>query len=328
MTQKVLVTGVSGYLGQWVAAEALLQGFDVVGTVRSLAKADASRAAIGTVAPVEHLSFVEADLLDDAGWEAAMIGVNVVLHVASPFFVAEPKDENELIAPAVGGTTRVLKAAMNAGVERVVLTSSIVAMTSGKPSGTYDTSAWSDVTAPIGTYAKSKTLAERAAWDLVKGSSMELVVVCPGFILGPSLGAPADGQSVSMMRDIVGGKFPMIPDVAMGMVDVRDVARLEVAAISAPGAAGRRFVAASAQPVALSQLASVLRAAGYTKAPARKAPNFAIKLMSLFDKDAKSLLPQLGVTIAYDNHETFEELGWQPTPLEVTFVEMAAAVAK
>ena len=327
MSKKVLVTGISGYLGQWVAAEALKQGFTVVGTVRSLRKVDVTKAAIAAVAPVDQLTFVEADLLTDGGWDAAMSGVDVVLHVASPFFIKEPKDESEMIGPAVGGTTRVLNAAKRAGVQRVVLTSSIVSMTSGKPSGTYDTTAWSDVTANIGTYAKSKTLAEKAAWDLVRDGSLELVVICPGFILGPSLGAPADGQSVSMMRDIVTGKMPAVPDVAMGMIDVRDVARLEVAAITAD-AAGQRFIAASAEPIPLAQLASVLRNAGYKKAPSLKAPNFAIKLMGMFDSEAKSLVPQLGVRIAYVNHTTFDVLGWQPTPLETTFVEMAATVAK
>ena len=328
MAQRALVTGVSGYVGQHVAAELLRQGYDVVGTVRSLAKSESTRAALAAVVPVEELSFVEADLLSDRGWDDAMAECTYVLHLASPFVLAEPKDENQLIAPAVDGTQRVLRAAQRAGIQRVVLTSSVVAMTAGKPSGRYGPDAWSDVNAPIGAYAKSKTLAERAAWEIAAEGSMDLVAINPGFVLGPSLGAPGDGQSETMMATMIAGKMPMIPDVAMGMIDVRDVARLHVAAVSAVGAPGKRFIAASEQPVTLAYLASVLRGAGYTKVPTRKAPNFAIKLMALIDREAKGTVPQLGKKVAYDNHETYDVLGWQPTPLETTFVEMAAAIAQ
>jgi len=327
MTSRVLVTGISGYIGQHVAAELLQQGYEVVGTVRSTAKTGATGDSIAAVAPAERLSFVEADLLSDAGWDAAMQGCTYVVHVASPFAVAEPKNENEMIAPAVEGTKRVLNAAKRAGVKRVVLTSSVVAMTSGKPSGQYGPDAWSDVNAPIGAYAKSKTLAERAAWDIAADGTMELVAINPGFVLGPPLGAAGDGQSVAMISTLLAGKMPMIPDVAMGMVDVRDVAKLHVAALTAEAAPGKRYIAASAEPVAMSDLANVLRSAGYTKVPTRKAPNFAIKAMSLFDREAKGMVPQLGKKIAYDNHETYDDLGWSPIPLETTFKEMAASLS-
>ena len=328
MGDKVLVTGIGGYIGQHVAAELLRQGYAVTGTVRALGRTQTISAAIGAVAPTDNLSFVAADLLSDAGWDEAMAGCRYVMHVASPFVVAEPKDENELITPAVSGTRRVLEAAKRAGVQRVVVTSSIVSMTAGMPSGRYGTDAWSDVTAPIGAYAKSKTLAERAAWDVASDGSIEVVAINPGFVLGPPLGTPGDGQSVSIVRDMISGKFPMVPDVAMGMVDVRDVARLEVAALTANGAAGHRFIAASAEPVAMGHLAAVLRGAGFKKAPSRKAPNVAIKLMGLFDPEVKAIAAQLGVRVAYDNTATFEVLGWQPTPLETTFVDMATALAK
>ncbi|NBU85708.1 MAG: NAD-dependent epimerase/dehydratase family protein, partial [Actinobacteria bacterium] len=224
MTQRVLVTGISGYVGQHIAAQLLNSGYEVVGTVRSLSKSSTPKGALANVAPIERLSFVEADLLSDGGWNEAMSGCDFVMHVASPFYLAEPKDENDMIRPAVEGTQRVLAAAKNAGVKRVVLTSSVVAMTSGLSSGRYGTDAWSNVDANIGAYSKSKTLAERAAWEFVAGGSMELVTINPGFILGPPLGAAGDGQSVSMISDLIAGKMPMIPDIAMSMVDVRDVA--------------------------------------------------------------------------------------------------------
>jgi len=327
MAERVLVTGISGYIGQYCGAELLGHGFEVVGTVRSLSKAEATRSALAAVSPVDGLTFVEADLLSDDGWDEAMQGCTYVLHVASPFVLAEPKDENELITPAVEGTRRVIAAAQRAGVRRLVLTSSTVAMITGKPSGRYGPDAWSDTGANIGAYAKSKTLAERAAWDAVTGSAMELTVVNPGAVFGPSLGARIDGQSVALMTDMIGGKLPMIPDVAMGMVDVRDVARLHVAAMTAPGAAGRRFVAASAEPVSMAHFAAVLRDAGYAKVPSRKAPNVAIRLMSLFDRQAKGMLPSLGKKAAFDNQSTFDILDWQPTPIETSLREMAASIA-
>jgi dihydroflavonol-4-reductase len=327
MAERVLLTGISGYIGQYCGAELLNQGFEVVGTLRSLAKADDTRAAIAAVAPVEKLTFVEADLLSDEGWDEAMQGCTYVLHVASPFVLAEPKDESELITPAVEGTRRVIRAAQKAGVRRLVLTSSTVAMITGKPSGRYGTDAWSDAGANIGAYAKSKTLAERTAWELTAGGGMELVVVNPGAVFGPSLGAKIDGQSVALMTDMIGGKMPMIPDVAMGMVDVRDVARLHVAAMTADRAAGQRFIAASAEPVSMTYFAEVLRDAGYSKVPSRKAPNVAIKLMSLFDRQAKGMLPSLGKKAAFDNQSTFDILDWQPTPMETSIKEMAASIS-
>ena len=327
MAERVLLTGISGYIGQHCGAELLNQGFEMVGTVRSLSKADATRAAIAAVAPVEKLTFAEADLLSDDGWDKAMEGCGYVMHVASPFVLAEPKDENELITPAVEGTRRVISAAQRAGVRRLVLTSSTVAMITGKPSGRYGPDSWSDTSANIGAYAKSKTLAERAAWEAVAGGEMELAVVNPGAVFGPSLGAQVDGQSVALMTDMIRGKMPMIPDVAMGMVDVRDVARLHVAAMTTPAATGQRFIAATAEPVSMSYFAEVLRDAGYSKVPSRKAPNVAIKLMSLFDRQAKGMLPSLGKKAAFDNHATFDTLDWQPTPMETSIKEMAASIS-
>jgi len=327
MATRVLVTGISGYIGQHIGAELLTQGFEVVGTVRSLAKADATRAAIAAVAPDGALSFAEADLLSDRGWDEAMAGCTYVMHVASPFLLAEPKDEQEMIAPAVEGTQRVMEAARRAGVQRVVLTSSTFAMIAGKATGRYGPDSWSDTGADIGAYAKSKTLAERAAWEAVAGGGPELTVVNPGAVYGPSLGARVDGQSVALMTDMIGGKMPMIPDIAMGMVDVRDVARLHVAAMTTPDAAGKRFIAATAEPVTMAHFAEVLRGAGYAKVPSRRAPNVAIKLMGLFDRQARGMLPFLGKKASYDNQATFAILGWQPTPIETSITEMAASIA-
>ena len=254
------------------------------------------------------MTFVEADLLSDKGWDKAMEGCDYVIHIASPFLIVEPKDENEMITPAVEGTKRVINAALRAGIKRVVLTSSTYAISTGRPSGTYDPDSWSDVNQKIGAYAKSKTLAERAAWEAVKASSMELVAIAPGATFGPPLGSLGDGQGETFVSNLIGGKMPMIPDVGSSMVDVRDVARLHLAALEAAHVSGKRFIAASAKPVAMSYLAEVLRKAGYSKVPSRKDPVAAIKLMSIFDRQAQRMLPYLDAKLSYDNHETFELL--------------------
>jgi len=326
--QKVFLTGITGYIGQHCAAELLRQGYEVVGAIRSRSKADETRSAISRVASIKKLSFVEVDLLSDKGWKEAMEGSTYVLHVASPFLLKEPKDENELITPAVEGTKRVIAAAQFAGVKRLVLTSSTFAIIAGKETGRYGPTDWSDTDADIGAYAKSKTLAERAAWEAANGGNMEMTVINPGAVFGPSLGAELDGQSVTMMNKLITGKIPMIPDMAMGMVDVRDVAKLHVAAMTASGAAGKRFIACTAEPVSMATVAQVLREAGYKKAPSMKAPTFLLKFMSKFDPEAKGMLPFIGRKASYENSATFDVLNWKPTPMATSFREMAASISK
>jgi len=324
--KKVLITGITGYIGEHCAAELLRQGYEVIGTVRSRSKADATRKTIGQVAKINNLSFVETDLLSDSGWTEAMKGCSYVLHIASPFFLKEPYDENLLITPAVEGTLRVIEAAKSAGVKRLVLTSSTFAIIAGKDTGKYEPNDWSDINLNIGAYAKSKTLAERAAWKAVKGSNMEMTAILPGAVFGPPLGSKAEAQNVKMMKDLIAGKMPIIPDMAMGMIDVRDVAKLQVAAMIKSGAAGKRFIACSAEPIEMSALTEVLKKAGYKKVPTVKAPTFLLKFISLFDREVKGMLPFIGKKASYDNSETFKILDWKPTPMSKSFEEMATAI--
>ena len=328
MRDRVFLTGITGYIGQHCAVELLKQGYEVVGSIRSKSKAEDTRSAIGKVVSVERLSFSEADLLSEHGWDAAMKGCTYVLHVASPFMMKEPRDENVMIAPAVEGTQRVIAAAQRNGVKRLVLTSSTFAIIAGKQSGHYGPGDWSDTSANIGAYAKSKTLAERAAWSSIKGGAMELVVINPGAVFGPSIGEQADAQNVAMVTKMIQGKVPMIPDVGMGMIDVRDVARLHVKAMTATGAADKRFIAASADPVEMTMVAEVLKNAGYSKVPSRRAPSMLLKIVGLIDREAKAMIPFLGQRASFDNKATFEILQWKPTPIEVSLREMAATIHK
>ena len=325
--KKVMVTGITGYIGQHCGAELLRQGYEVVGTVRSMEKAEIVREGIAKVAAIDNLTFVEADLMSDDGWSEAMTGCAYVLHVASPFIIADPEDENEMISPAVDGTLRVLSAAKAVGVERTVVTSSLIAIIAGKLSGHYGTDSWSNPNEEIGTYAKSKTLAEQAAWEFAKTNDIDLVVINPGGVMGPTLTGKVEGESLTMISDIITGKYPLVPDICVGFIDVRDVAKLHVTAMTADGAVGKRFIASSDEPLHFKEVTGILKNAGYKKASTRQAPKFLLKIMSLFDDQVKGLLPMVGERQTVANQETYEILGWEPTPMDQSLIETAESIS-
>ena len=325
--KKVMVTGITGYIGQHCGAELLRQGYEVVGTVRSMEKAEVVREGIAKVAPIENLTFVKADLLSSEGWDEAMMDCKYVLHVASPFIIANPDDENEMISPAVDGTLRVLSAAKAEGVERVVVTSSLIAIIAGKLSGHYGTDTWSDPDADIGTYAKSKTLAEQAAWEFAGSNDIDLVVINPGGVMGPTLTGKVEGESLTMISDIITGKYPLVPDISVGFIDVRDVAKLHVSAMTAEGAVGKRFIASSDEPLHFKEVTGILKNAGYKKASTRQAPKFLLKIMSIFDDQVKGLLPMVGERQTVANKDTYDILGWEPTSMEQSLIETAESIS-
>src|SRR6476661_7698297 len=259
--QLVLVTGGSGFIGAHCIRRLHEDGYRVRTTVRSLAR----EAEVRQMAGEGPLEFAEADLTDDAGWAEAVAGCDFVLHVASPFPLGQPKHEDELIVPARDGALRVLRAARDAGVRRVVLTSSFAAIGYGHDEGdaVADETRWTDVDGPgVSAYAKSKTLAERAAWDFVRaeGGSLELATVNPVAVLGPLLG-PDPSTSIELVKRLIDGSMPGTPKVAFGIVDVRDVADLHVRAMAAPEAAGERFLAVGEQWRWASEMAGWLREA-------------------------------------------------------------------
>ncbi|MDG2300366.1 MAG: NAD-dependent epimerase/dehydratase family protein [Acidimicrobiales bacterium] len=327
MSDQVLVTGVTGYIGQHCGAELLRQGYEVLGTIRSLEKAEVVREGIAKVAPIEKLAFVEADLTKDEGWREAMADCKYILHVASPFIIVDPDDENEIISPAVDGTLRVLSAAKAAGIERTVVTSSLIAIIAGKQSGHYGTESWSDPEAEIGTYAKSKVLAEKAAWSYAEENSLDLVVINPGGVMGPTLTGKVEGESLTMVSDIINGKYPLVPDISVGFIDVRDVAKLHVSALTAKDAVGKRFIASSDEPLHFTEITGILKNAGFKKASTRMAPKFLLKIMSIFDDQVKGLLPLVGQRQTVNNRETYEILGWDPTSMDQSLVETAESIS-
>jgi len=322
--KKVLLTGISGFIGQHCAQQLLAAGYAVKGSVRNLEKAAAVRTAVGDS---EHLEFCELDLMKDQGWEDAAADCDFLMHVASPFFSKEPKDENKLIRPAVDGTLRALAAADKAGIKRVVLTSSMVAMLGelkGDPNITDQS--WTDIKAKSATaYLKSKTLAEMAAWDFAK-DKFELVTVHPGPVFGPPLNNNISGESMTMISNMITGKIPMMFKAAINMSDVRDVAKIHVSALENPEAANRRFVVASETAHPFTEMTSILKSAGYEKVSTKVAPTFMVKFMANFDAEMRGMLPYVGKTYQADVRPTMQTFNWQPIAVKKMVLETAAAV--
>tara|TARA_B110000879_G_scaffold156655_1_gene202333 strand:- start:194 stop:1207 length:1014 start_codon:yes stop_codon:yes gene_type:complete len=333
MNKKVLLTGISGYIGNHCAVELIKNGYSVRGSVRSLSKKEKVIEAITKeIDPKDNLEFCELDLLEDKGWDKAMEGCEFVLHVASPFINIEPKDENEYIRPAVDGTMRALKAAKKAGVKRVVLTSSMVSMLEdADKSINIDYNSWTNVKAKnVSAYAKSKTLAERSAWDFVKNQNkenpMELSVVNPGPVFGPSLSGNLEGASMGMFKNMILGKVPMVPKSSINMSDVRDVAKIHVLALENKNANGKRFIVTTEKPYAFQDLAQILKSNGYDKVSTKLAPNFLLKFIGNFDREARSMRAFIGKTYNGDVSSTIKTFNWKPINFEKTVLDSAKSI--
>lgn len=330
--QTVLLTGISGFIGLHIAKQLLDKGFHVRGSIRNMKKAQNIKNTLEKASVnVNELSFVELDLTSDKGWDNAAEGCDYVMHVASPFAAAEPKHEDEMIKPAVDGSLRALRAAKKAGVKRVVLTSSTISMMATMKTGTIGPDDWSDTNSKeIGTYAKSKTLAEQAAWKFMEEqhSAMELVTINPGGVFGPALGDDISGQSMSMIEQMLRGKIPMLANVAIPMVDVRDVANVHVQAMTHAKAAGQRIIAARSEAIHLTEIAKILKDYGYKGPSTRVAPNLLIRIMSLFDSEAKGMLGFLDMNISADNSKARELFHWTPRPFSETVLDAAISIKK
>jgi dihydroflavonol-4-reductase len=329
--EKVLVTGASGFIAEHCIIELLKKGYSVKGSLRTMGREQEVRDAVKTETDDAKLEFCKLDLLDDDGWEEAMRDCDYLMHVASPFVIEDPKDENELIKPAKEGTLRALNAAKKAGIKRVVLTSSVAAVNSHMMSGTSDHTTWTDINSKYVTpYQKSKTIAEKAAWDFYNNqdnsNKMEMAVINPGGVMGPQLGNDLGGASTQIVSQLISGKFPMIPALSFPFIDVRDVAILHLKAMTTPEADGKRFIAAHSEPTWMYQVAEVLSAAGYEKIKLKKAPSFMLKLIGLFDNKTKSLVPMLDKYVPCDNSQTVKILNWEPMPWEQAFIEHAKSI--
>ncbi len=307
MAQKILVTGISGFIAKHTALQLLQGGYEVCGTVRALNKADQVKRSLGDAgADISKLTFAAADLLKDDGWAEAAEGCAGIMHVASPFPTSQPRDRNALTPAARDGALRVLRAGKKA--ERIVMTSSMVAMMyrpNRPPVMPVSEKDWTDVSwQMLSAYIVSKTEAEQAAWDLATedGFKHRLVTVNPGLVLGPALDDDI-GASLDLIRLFTTGAYPAIPPVSYPIVDVRDVATLHIKAFETPGAGGRRLIAA-AETLSLKDMAAILREAlpdRAKKIPRRELPAFVVRIMANFDRSIASVIPDLGTVPQADN---------------------------
>jgi dihydroflavonol-4-reductase len=327
----VLVTGGSGYLAAHCIRQLLSQGHRVRTTVRKPSREQAVRAVLE---PGADVSFAVADLTSDVGWAKAAAGCDAVLHVASPFPGSAPKHPDDLIVPAREGTLRALSAARDAGVRRVVLTSSFAAIGYGHRdySRVFTEADWSDPDGPgLITYSRSKLVAERAAWDFADqaGGELELTVINPVGILGPVLG-PDLSVYVQVIEQLLNGKLPALPQLNWGVVDVRDVADLHVRAMADPAAAGERFLA-TAGTVSLPRIAGLLRARlgpAAHRVPSRTVPDWAVRLSARVSPRFATVVPDLGVVREASSAKARDALGWRPRPIEETVLDTAASLAE
>lgn len=330
--KTVLLTGVTGFIAKRVALEFLEAGYAVRGSLRSPDRAEEVRAALrprlADAAALDRLSFVTLDLLRDEGWAEALAGVDALIHTASPFPLSEPKDPDALIRPAREGALRALRAAQAAGVHRVVLTSSVVAVIypasphADRPLTEAD---WTDPDSPmVGAYAKSKTLAERAAWDFVaEHPEMQLSTINPGLVAGEPLDSHY-GSSLEVVERVLRGRDPMLPNIAFPVVDVADVAAMHLRAAERDAAIGERFIAAEAGTVPMPQIGAWL-AEAYPdrRIPTRTAPNWLLKVMGLFDPAVRQLRGQLGYQPRVSSSKAAEILGIDFTPARQALLKSA-----
>lgn len=322
--ETVLVTGGSGYIATYIIAQLLKQGYSVRTTVRSLKREKEVREALAELGQTtnEELKFFEADLTKDTGWAAAAANVTYILHVASPLPLSTPKDENDLIIPAKEGTLRVLRAAKNAGVKRVVITSAFGAAgmgyTSARNDYVFTEKDWSDLApvAKLSAYYKSKTLAEKSAWDFIgqDGGNLELATILPVAVMGPVLGKKATGSN-AIIEMMLSGHLPGFFDIYLPVIDVRDLAKAHILALEIPNAAGERFIISNDESLSMKRIGMILKnhlgEAG-KKIPTRSIPSFILKFVALFSSMAREVIPDLGVNRKMSSASAGKILHWKP----------------
>ena len=337
MAETVLVTGGSGFIGGHCILQLLAAGYRVRTTVRNLKREGEVRATLKANGgdAGERWSFFAADLEKDAGWAEAVAGCDFVLHVASPLPSSVPKNEDELIVPARQGTLRVLRAARDAGVKRVVLTSSFAAIGYGHKiqDAPFSEKDWSDLKGDdVQAYPKSKTLAERAAWDLMakEGGGLELSVVNPVAVFGPVLGADYS-TSILLVQRMMDGAIPGCPQLYFGVVDVRDVADLHLRAMTDPAAKGERFLCVAGDFVSMLEIAQMLKrrmGEAAKRVPTRQLPNWLVRIAALRDPAVKLVLPELGKRKNATNEKARRVLGWAPRSNEESVVATAESLVR
>ncbi len=326
--ETVLVTGGTGFIGLHCLQQLLDKGYKVRTTIRSESrKQEVMDAMKKHSSNSENLEFFIADLLNDDGWKEAVEGSKYVLHVASPFFLGEPENEDVFIKPAVEGTLRVLKACADADVQKVVLTSSFAAVGYGHPreKEVYTEEDWSSVDGEISPYAKSKTLAEKAAWEFVENleesKKFELTVINPVAVTGPMLTSDI-GSSNDFLLKLISGSMPACPKIHMGYIDVRDVAKAHIFSMTEEKTDGERIIL-SENEMFFAEVGKTLNEAGFKKSPTKEMPNFLVKIMSLFVGELKTLLSALNRKGDIDKTKAKSFFNWDYISTEQSVTETA-----
>ena len=326
--ETVLVTGGTGFIGLHCLQQLLDKGYKVRTTIRSESrKQEVMEAMKKHSSNCENLEFFIADLLNDDGWKEAVEGSKYVLHVASPFFLGEPENEDVFIKPAVEGTLRVLKACADSEVQKVVLTSSFAAVGYGHPreKEVYTEEDWSSVDGEISPYAKSKTLAEKAAWDFVENleesKKFELTVINPVAVTGPMLTSDI-GSSNDFLLKLISGSMPACPKIHMGYIDVRDVAKAHIFSMTEEKTNGERIIV-SENEMFFAEVGKTLNEAGFKKSPTKEMPNFLVKIMSLFVGELKTLLSALNRKGDIDKTKAKSFFNWDYISTEQSVTETA-----
>tara|TARA_Y100000589_G_scaffold332293_1_gene391264 strand:+ start:2397 stop:3410 length:1014 start_codon:yes stop_codon:yes gene_type:complete len=324
--RKVLVTGASGFIALHCIKELLKNGYNVKGSLRNLKKESQVRNALREVIKDDNFEICKLDLLQDDGWYKETSDCDYLMHIASPCVIREPNNEEEVIVPAVKGTLRALEAAHNSNIKKVVITSSIGSMVYGHNKYKCFPDDWTNVSAPIGAYIKSKTLADQASWDFlarVKNISFSMTSIHPGMVFGPLLNNQIQTTSADLIMKIIKGKFPALPNIFFSVVDVRDVAKIHVDSLSNKKSDYKRIISSSPNVISLLEISRILRNLGYQRSTLNLVPNQLINLLAIFNKDMRTSASMIKRgSFKLDISETLSIYDWNPIPFEKTIIDM------
>ena len=330
--EKVLVTGASGYIALHCITELLNNGYAVRGSLRNMNRENVVREAVKTIVSDNNLEFCKLDLMSDDGWDDGASKCDYMIHLASPFIVGEPKNEDELIKPAKEGTMRALKAARKAGIKKVILTSSIVAIAYGHNKKICGSNDWTNTAKDVGAYNKSKTIAEKLAWEFInlpENNELKMTTIHPGFVMGPLLSDDTKGASANFMAKMILGKFPALPDVYLHISDVRDTAMLHVKALKSEASDSKRILTTSTNDYHITKIAKMVKDSGFKKVSTKIIPTKLFRVLALFNLEMKGILKNIKRgSYQTDNTQTVTIFNWEPTPIEKTVSDMALSMSK
>ncbi len=327
--EKVLVTGASGYIALHCIDELLKQGYKVKGSLRDMSRELIIRNYFLSDSQKLNLEFCKLDLLNDEGWDEAVSDCEYIMHIASPFVIEEPKNEKDLIQPALEGTLRALNAANRNNIKKFILTSSMASVAYGHKAKICNKDNWTDTSKNVGAYVRSKTIAERASWEFIKDNnvSFPLTTIHPGMVFGPLISNEIKGASVTLIANMISGKFPALPEIFFTIVDVRDIAKLHVDSLKNENSDNKRILATSENGIAFLAISRILREIGFERSPKNAIPNQVINSLAVFNKEMKitSSMIQRGF-YKVDLSETVSIFNWKPIPLKETLVDMTNSI--